>query len=220
MLSPMCLTNLKTNLKYNFICVSNQTIEIGNNKNGDKLILLNVTTTFVNNVLPGIFLAIKSCLRDRSSLCWVKIREEINSRKNLVLEFTSIGNDELKLTRFDIVNSTLADILPKRRVKKDMNLSRDSDEDATSIFKCPSTVNGENTTCVGGITSTENRPGGRPRIKNLKTTCLGGIDGEKRIKRNVSLKLSILKVSLRLSVVYELYTFNSIQYFRFEQTLY
>ena len=197
----MCLTNLKTNLKYNFICVSNQTIEIENNKNGDKLILLNVTRTFVNNVLPGIFLAIKSCLRDRSSLCWVEIREEINSRNNLVLEFTSIGKDKLKLTKFDIVNSALADMLPKRRVKKDMNLSRDSNEDVTSIFKCPSTLNGENTTCVGGITSTENRPGGCPRIKNLKTTCLGGIDGEKRKKRNVSLKLSILKVSLRLSVL-------------------
>ena len=210
MLSPMCRTNLKTNLKYNFICVSNQTIEIGNNKNSDKLILFNVTRTFVNNVLPGIFLAIKSCLIDRSSLCWVEIREEINSLNNLVLEFTSIGNDKLKLTKFDIVNSTLADMLPKRRVKKDMNLSRDSNEDATSIFKCPSTLIGENTTCVGGITSTENRPGGCPRIKNLKTTCLAEIDGEKRIKRNVSLKLSILKVSLRLSVVYELYTFNSI----------
>ena len=175
----MCLTNLKTNLKYNFICVSNQTIEIGNNKNDDKLILLNVTRTFVNNVLPGIFLAIKSCLIDRSSLCWVEIREEINSRNNLVLEFTSIGNDKLKLTKFEIVNSALADMLPKRRVKKDMNLSRDSNEDATSIFKRPSTLIGENTTCVGGINSTENRSGGCPRIKNVKTTCLAGIDGEK-----------------------------------------
>ena len=198
MLSPMCLTNLKTNLKYNFICVSNQTIEIENNKNGDKLILLNVTRTFVNNVLPGIFLAIKSCLRDRSSLCWVEIREEINSRNNLVLEFTSIGKDKLKLTKFDIVNSALADMLPKRRVKKDMNLSRDSNEDVTSIFKCPSTLNGENTTCVGGITSTENRPGGCPRIKNLKTTCLSRNRWGKTNKTKCFIKIIYFKSFIKI----------------------
>ena len=192
MLSPMCRTNLKKNLKYNSICITNQTVEIANNENGDKLILF--------NVLPGVLLAIKSCLRDRSSLCWVEIREKINSQNNLVLEFTSKGNDELRITKIDIANSTLADILPKRRVKRDTNLSRNSSEDATAI--CPSTnKNGEKTICLGGITSTKKGQRGCPEIKNMKTICLGGIDGEKRIKRNLSLKLSILKVSLRLSVL-------------------
>ena len=200
MLSPMCRTNLKKNLKYNSICITNQTVEIANNENGDKLILFNVTRAFVDNVLPGVLLAIKSCLRDRSSLCWVEIREKINSQNNLVLEFTSKGNDELRITKIDIANSTLADILPKRRVKKDTNLSRNSSEDATAI--CPSTnKNGEKTICLGGITSTKKGQRGCPEIKNMKTICLGGIDGEKRIKRNLSLKLSILKVSLRLSVL-------------------
>ena len=198
----MCQVNLKANLKYNFICVTNQTIEIANNKNGDKLILFNVTKTFVNNVLPGIFLAIKSCLRDRSSLCWVKIREKINHQNNLVLEFTSKGNEQMKITKIDIVNSTLADILPKRRVRKDASLLRDSSKDTTQIFKCPSIYkNGEKTICLGGITSTETRPRDCPKIKNMKTTCLGGIDGQKRIKRNFALKLSISKVSLKLSVL-------------------
>ena len=196
----MCRTNLKTNLKYNFICVTNQTIEIANNKNGDKLILFNVTKPFVNNVLPDIFLAIKSCLRDRSSLCWVKIREKINRQNNLVLEFTSKGNDDLQITKIDIVNSKLANKLPKRRVRKDTNSSRDSSEDGTPI--CSRTdKNGKKTICLGGVTSTEKRPWDCPKIENMKTICLGGIDGQKRIKRNVSLKLSILKVSLRLSVL-------------------
>ena len=196
----MCRTNLKTNLKYNFICVTNQTVEITNNENGDKLILFNVTRAFANNVLPGVFLAIKSCLRDRSSLCWVKTTEKINSQNNLVLEFTSKGNNELQITKIDIVNSTLADILPKRRVKRDTNRSRDSSQDATT--KCSSTYkNGEETMCLGGITSTEKRSKSCKDLKNPKTICLGGIEGQKRIKRNVSLKLSILKVSLRLSVL-------------------
>ena len=137
----MCRTNLKSNLKYNFICVTNQTIEIANNKNGEKLILYNVTKNFVNNVLPDVFLAIKSCLEDKSSLCWVKIREKINHQNNLVLEFTSKGNDELQITKIDIVNSTLEGILPKRRVRKDTSLSRNSSEDITSIFDCASTDN-------------------------------------------------------------------------------
>ena len=190
----MCRTNLKSNLKYNFICVTNQTIEIANNKNGEKLILYNVTKNFVN-VLPDVFLAIKSCLGDKSSLCWVKIREKINHQNNLVLEFTSKGNDELQITKIDIVNSTLEGILPKRRVRKDTSLSRNSSEDITSIFDCAST---DNTICMGGVMSTE-KDSDCPKIPG--TICLGGIKGQKRIKRNASLKLSMLKVLLRLSVL-------------------
>ena len=191
----MCRTNLKSNLKYNFICVTNQTIEIANNKNGDKLILHNVTKNFVNNVLPDVFLAIKSCLRDKSSLCWVKIREKINHQNNLVLEFTSKGNDQLQITKIDIVNSTLEDILPKRRVRKDTSLSRNSSEDITSIFDCASN---DKTICMGGVMSTE-KASDCPKMPG--TICLGGIKGQKRIKRNASLKLSMLQVLLRLSVL-------------------
>ena len=197
----MCRTKLKTKLKYNYICVTNQTIEIANNRNGDKLILFNVTRTFVN-VLPGISLAIKSCLRERSSLCWVKIREKINRKNKLVLEFTSKGNDELQITKIEIVNSTLADTLPQRRVRKDADLSRDSGEDTTPIVKCPRTYKyGKKTICLGGVTSTEKRPKDCPKLKDFDTICLGAIYGEKRMKRNVSLKLPVLKVSLRLSVL-------------------
>ena len=198
----MCRTNLKTKLKYNYICVANQTIEIASNRNGDKLILFNVTRAFVNNVLPGISLAIKSCLRDRSSLCWVKIREKINRQNQILLEFTSKGNDELHITKIEIVNSALADTLPQTRVRKNTDLSRDSSEDATPIFKCPRTYKyGKKTICIGGVTSTEKRPRDCPKIKNMNTICLGAIYGEKRMKRNAALKLSVLKVSLRLSVL-------------------